>query len=79
MRDIARIASRLVHAPIAVAEAAAPVTPPASFEERAVREFMVLLREGRAAQVTDIVPRLLGRAPRTVEAFLAEQLEAVPA
>jgi uncharacterized protein YbjT (DUF2867 family) len=80
VRDIAGIAARLLHKPIVVTE---PVAGMASaeltFEQRAVREFMVLLREGRAAQITNIVPELLGRAPRTVEAYLAEHLERIAA
>ncbi len=81
IRDVARIATRLVHHPIAVAEAPAtsPGSTPLSFEQRAVREFMVLIREGLASQVTNTVPQLLGRAPRTVEAYLSEHLDVAAA
>jgi hypothetical protein len=40
---------------------------------------MTLIKAGRAAQTTDTVSRLLGRAPRTVEDFLTQHLEVLPA
>ena len=46
---------------------------------RAVAEFMVLIRDGRAAALTDTVTHLLGRAPRSIEAFLSEHLRAAAA
>ena len=80
IRDIAGIAARLVHHPIAVVEAEpSNASGPLSFEQRAVREFMVLIREGRASHVTVTVPRLLGRAPLTVESYLSEHLDVAAA
>ena len=80
IRDIAGLAARLAHHPVAVVPAGprALATAPI-FEDRAVAEFITLIAEGRAAALTDTVSRLLGRAPRTVEAFFAEHLEAVAA
>ena len=82
-RDIATIASRLLHRPVVITnERPAGLVPPhspESFEGRAVAQFMTLIRAGRAAQTTDTVQRLLGRAPRTVAEFLAQHLEVLPA
>lgn len=76
--EIAATLSRLRGHAVAVTDerpaGAAPPFPPDSFHSRAVAEFMVLIRDGAASSVTDTVPRLLGRAPRTVEAFLSEHL-----
>jgi uncharacterized protein YbjT (DUF2867 family) len=78
IRDIAGLAARLAHRPVAVVPVGPrPLATAPIFEERAVSEFMTLIAEGRASELTDTVPRLLGRAPRTVEGFLSEHLEAV--
>lgn len=74
-REIAAILSRVLHRPIGVAENNGSVTPLLgdSFEHRAVAQFGTLIAAGRAATVTRVVPELLGRAPRSVEAFITEQ------
>jgi uncharacterized protein YbjT (DUF2867 family) len=83
VRDITRIAAHVLHRHLSVtSERPSGLASPhaaESFEGRAVAQFMTLIRSGRAAQVSDTVPRLLGRAPRTAEAFIAEQLEILPA
>jgi uncharacterized protein YbjT (DUF2867 family) len=78
------IAAILLHQPVGTtstrpAAAPPPPLPPDSFHGRAVAEFMVLIRDGRAAALTDTVTRLLGRAPRSIEAFLSEHLRAAAA
>lgn len=77
--DVAKLASRITKRDLAVDAAPSNGLAPLGFEQRAVAEFMVLLREGRAAATTSTVADLLGRPPRTVEAFLAEHLEPVAA
>jgi len=80
VHDIAGIAARELHRPVVVASEATPTASgPQSFEQRAVAEFLTLIGQGGAAATTSAVARLLGRAPRTVEAFLAEHLAAVAA
>jgi nucleoside-diphosphate-sugar epimerase len=78
LREIAGILARLLHRPVAVADAA--VTPiiaaDASFEHRAVAQFKGLIAAGRAAYATEAVSDILGRAPRSVEQFLTEHLTA---
>ena len=77
-RDIAAVLARILHRPIGVADSAGAVTPLLgdSFEHRAVAQFGPLIAAGRAAMVTRAVPELLGRAPRTVEAFITEYFAA---
>lgn len=77
-RDIAGILARLLHRPIGVADNSGSVTPlPGdSFEHRAVAQFGTLIAAGRAATTTRAVPELLGRSPRTVDAFIAEYFAA---
>lgn len=80
-RDVAAILSRVLCRPIEVAESgggAAPL-PGDGFEHRAVVEFGTLIAAGRAATVTGVLPELLGRAPRTAEAFVEEHFAAEPA
>jgi len=80
VHDIAGIAARELHRPVVVASEATPnASGPQSFEQRAIAEFLTLIGHGGAAATTNAVARLLGRAPRTVEAFLAEHLAAVAA
>lgn len=82
-RDIAGIASRILGRKISLTDQrpanAIPPHAPESFEGRAVAQFMTLIKAGRAAQTCDTVSRLLGRAPRTVEDFLTQHLEILPA
>ena len=82
-QDIADIASRILRKTVRVTDqrpaGATPPHAPESFEGRAVAQFMTLIKAGRAAQTTDTVSRLLGRAPRTVEDFLTQHLEVLPA
>lgn len=77
-RDIAAMLARVLHRPIGVAESSGSVTPLLgdSFEHRAVAQFGTLIAAGRAATVNRVVPELLGRAPRSVEAFIAEHFAA---
>ena len=77
--DIGKLASRITKRDLAVEAAPSNGIASLGFEQRAVAEFMVLLREGRAAATTSTVTDLLGRPPRTVEAFLAEHFEPVAA
>lgn len=44
------------------------------FEHRAVAQFISLIAAGRAATTTDVVWTQLGRSPRTVAAFILEQV-----
>lgn len=76
--DIAAIASRLRLRPVEV-QPQEPASPPADADllQRVHAQFTALIREGVAAGVTPDVPRILGRAPRTVEAWLREELEKV--
>jgi uncharacterized protein YbjT (DUF2867 family) len=77
-RDVAAILARVLHRPIGVADNSSSVIPLLgdSFEHRAVAQFGTLIAAGRAATITRIVPELLGRAPRTVEAFITEHFAA---
>jgi len=82
-QDVADIASRILGKTVRVTHLRPSGGPqpnaPDSFEGRAVAQFMTLIKAGRAAQTTDTVSRLLGRAPRTVEDFLTQHLELLPA
>ncbi|WP_312834035.1 NAD(P)H-binding protein [Comamonas sp.] len=74
-QKLAEIASRLLGRPIT---AAAPVAAPADpFIAQVHGEFFALMRAGHAAAVTATVRQVLGREPRTVEGFLAEELGAL--
>ncbi|TCQ08977.1 uncharacterized protein YbjT (DUF2867 family) [Rhizobium sp. PP-F2F-G36] len=53
-----------------------PLLPDAGFEQRAVAQFATLIAAGHAAVTTDVVRSLLARPPRSVEAFLSNQLSA---
>lgn len=77
-RDIATILARVLHRPIGVAESTVGVAPVSgdSFEHRAVAQFGTLIAAGSAAPVTRVVSDLLGRAPRSVDAFIAEHFAA---
>ncbi|CDN58237.1 NmrA family protein (plasmid) [Neorhizobium galegae bv. officinalis bv. officinalis str. HAMBI 1141] len=46
------------------------------FEHRAVAQFATLIAAGRAAVTTDLVASILGRPPRSVEAFVSDYLAA---
>ena len=76
--DVAAILTRVLHRPIGVAENAGVVTQLSGggFEDRAVAQFGSLIAAGRAAPVTRVLPELLGREPRTVEAFIREHFAA---
>ena len=78
LRAIAGILAKLLHRPVAVADAAVPaiIAADASFEHRAVAQFKGLIAAGRAAYATEAVSEILGRAPRSVEQFLTEHLTA---
>jgi hypothetical protein len=78
LRQIAGILARLLHRPVAVADAVTPaiIAADASFEHRAVAQFKGLIASGRAAYATAAVADILGRAPRSVEQFLTEHLTA---
>jgi uncharacterized protein YbjT (DUF2867 family) len=81
--ELAAIASRLTGRAITTAplpealrrqrEAARPPSPHLA---RVHAEFAGLIAAGAAAPVTDTIATVLGRAPRDVEAFLAERLAA---
>lgn len=75
-QKLAEIASRLLGRPIT---AAAPVAAPAAdpFIAQVHGEFFSLMRAGHAAALTATVRQVLGREPRTVEGFLAEELGAL--
>lgn len=77
-RDIAAIATRILGRPVATTDVP-PAPPKASghvnaFELSIIPQFMKLLNAGRGAPVTDTIERVLGRKPRTVEAYLRENL-----
>lgn len=78
--DIAAIASRQRLRPVRVEPQPQPqAAPPAEADllQRVHAQFTELIREGVAAGVSDDVRRVLGRAPRTVEAWLREELDKV--
>jgi hypothetical protein len=41
----------------------------------ALLELQEYYRSGKCAEVTEVLPRLLGRAPKTLDQFLAENKE----
>ncbi|ARM16202.1 MULTISPECIES: SDR family oxidoreductase [Rhizobium] len=76
-RQIAALLSTALRRPVAIGErASAAAAHDADFEHRAVAQFATLIAAGRAATTTDAVTALLGRAPRSVEAFISEYLAA---
>lgn len=79
--QIADLIASHLHRPVGVSETGLLPEPDTDegFEHRAVRQFMALIAAGHAAPVTTTVTQLLGRAPRTVAAFIAEHFAAVAA
>jgi len=75
LRQVASLLTTALKRPIAALEKPPQTVPKdGDFEHRAVAQFSRLIAAGRAATTTDIVPTLLGRPPRTVEAFILEQV-----
>jgi uncharacterized protein YbjT (DUF2867 family) len=76
-RQVADLIASVLGRRVAVIEKR-PATPSteADFEHRAVAQFATLIAAGRAAVKTDVVTSLLGRPPRSVEAFISEHLAA---
>lgn len=76
-RQIAGWLSTFLKRPVAVVEKLPfVVSSDANIEHRAIAQFATLIAAGRAAVTTDTVFSLLGRAPRSVEAFISEHLAA---
>ncbi len=81
VRQIAGALARHLHRPVGVADTRT-VSPllGQSFEHRAIAEFVALIAAGRAAYTTSAITHVLGRAPRTVEQYLAVHFaQAAPA
>lgn len=78
---IAALASRISGRPLEIREATAGTAAGAAgdFLQTVHQQFFALIRAGEAAEVTPTVRDLLGRAPRTVEAFVREQCQAAAA
>ncbi|KOC20624.1 NmrA family protein [Comamonas testosteroni] len=76
-QQLAQIASYHLSRQIRV-EAPLPALAQDPFIARVHGQFFALMNEGHAAAVTDTVRLVLGREPRNVADFLAEQLRAVP-
>lgn len=76
--DISGLATRITGKPVGVSSAVAAGLPPGieGFEAQVVKQFFVVIAQGGAAGLTDTVERVLGRKPRSVEAYLAEELGA---
>lgn len=75
--DIAGLATRIVGRPVGVSSAVAGLPPGIEgFEAQVVKQFFVVIAQGGAAGLTDTVEQVLGRKPRSVEAYLAEELGA---
>lgn len=72
--EIAVFAEQSIGRPVAISSESPRVIATPSFEERAVAEFATLIGRGQAATPTETVSRVLARPPRTVEAYLTEQL-----
>ena len=73
--DIAGLATRITGKPVGVSSAVAGLPPGVEgFEAQVVKQFFVVIAQGGAAGLTDTVERVLGRKPRSVEAYLAEEL-----
>ncbi|WVT76549.1 NmrA family NAD(P)-binding protein (plasmid) [Sinorhizobium chiapasense] len=79
-RQIAVLLAAALKRPVAALEKP-PQTVPGhgDFEHRAVAQFVRLIAAGRAATTTNVVATLLGRPPRTVAAFISEQLASATA
>ena len=71
--DIAALATRISGKPIGVTTAP-PTAQGTGFEAKVVEQFLKIVRNGGAAQLADTVATVLGRPPRSVEAFLKERL-----
>lgn len=73
--DIAGLATRITGKPVGVSSAVAGLPPGVEgFEAQVVKQFLVVIAQGDAAGLTDTVERVLGRKPRSVEAYLVEEL-----
>lgn len=74
--DIAGLATRISGKPVGVSSEAPPSLPPGigSFEAKVIKQFFVVIGQGDAAGLTDTVETVLGRKPRSVEAYLSEEL-----
>ena len=73
--DIAALATRITGRLVGVSSAVAGLPPGVEgFEAEVVKQFFVVIAQGGAAGLTDTVERVLGRKPRSVEAYLAEEL-----
>lgn len=76
---IAALAARLTSRAIACQPAATHVAAARpAFVQQAHAQFAALIGESAAAATTDTVARVLGRAPRSVKDFLAQQLGSGP-
>lgn len=74
-RQVAGLLSTTLKRPVALVERPLfAAAPDVDFEHRAVAQFGRLIAAGSAAVTTDVVASLLARPPRSVEAFIAEQL-----
>lgn len=75
--DIAALAARIIGRPVDVSSAVTGLPPGVEgFEAQVVKQFFVVIAQGGAAGLTDTVERVLKRKPRSVEAYLAEELTA---
>lgn len=75
--DIAGLATRILGRPVGVSSAVAGLPPGVEgFEAQIVKQFFVVIAQGGAAGLTDTVERVLGRKPRSVEAYFMEELGA---
>jgi len=75
--EIAALATRITGRPVGVSSAVAGLPPGVEgFEAQVVKQFFVVIGQGGAAGLTDTVERVLERKPRSVEAYLAEELGA---
>lgn len=73
--DIAGLATRITGKPVGVSSAVAGLPPGVEgFEAEVVKQFFVVIAEGGAAGLTGTVEQVLGRKPRSVEAYLVEAL-----
>ncbi|KRB01259.1 hypothetical protein ASD83_07025 [Devosia sp. Root685] len=73
--DIAALATRITGRPVGVSSAVAGLPPGVEgFEAEVVKQFFAVIAQGGAAGLTDTVERVLGRKPRSVEDYLAEEL-----
>ncbi|RVP33236.1 NmrA family protein, partial [Sinorhizobium meliloti] len=74
-RQIASLMAAALKRSVAALEEPPQIVPQdGDFEHRAVAQFVRLIAAGRAATTTDVVRTLLGRSPRTVAAFILEQV-----